>query len=389
MVAHYSCDSMNQIYADNAATTRLNPDALSAMLPYYQDLFGNPSSRHFMSKKPRDAIQKSSKIIASVINCDPSEIIYTSGGTESDNWALCGLISSEKNHIITTSIEHAAILRTCEFLQKYGVNITYLPVDSTGTVDVESLADNITPHTAVVSIMHGNNEIGTIQDISSISKIVHDNSSYFHTDAVQTVGHIPIDVKSMGVDLLSSSAHKFNGPRGVGFLYVRKGVPIKSFIHGGNQQYAMRSGTENVPGIVGMATALSINNENIVSNQNYLRNLEKMFYDNFNPFGIDFRYNGNLENKIPGLISISFKNLSAEAIVDLMSIKGICISAGSACNSNSTELSHVLKSIRVPKEYALGTIRISFGISNTKDDVLHVCESLSKVVISMKNLSNL
>ena len=365
--APYSND--NVIYADNAATTKVLNEALEAMISYHCNYYGNPSSRHIAAKKPKEALINSKKIISECINCQESEIYFTSGGTESDNWALDGVLkATKKTQIIISCIEHSAIIEKCNQLEEEGYTIIKIGVDSKGLVNISELKKVINNNTAIVSIMHVNNEIGTIQKIKEISKIVHEHGSILHTDAVQSLGHINIDVKEMGVDLLSGSGHKFNGPKGVGFLYCKKSIPFDSMIVGGHQQNNMRAGTENIPGIVGMAIALKNNYNTIKQNQDHIREMEKIIKNILANSNIDYIINEEKDLKMPGILSISFKKISGEALVDILSMKKICISTGSACNSNTTEISHVIKAIGVDQEYIKGTIRISLGRFNTENE---------------------
>lgn len=370
------------IYADNAATTRLDLCAFEAMKPFLTELYGNASQTYSFSRKVKDAIKHSREIIASSIGAKPEEIFFTSGGTESDNWALFSAAQSKRNEIITSCIEHHAILRTCNALSRYGKTTKYLPVNKRGIVVPEALQNVISDKVAVVSIMHANNEIGSISPIRELSEITHEKGVLFHSDAVQSVGHIEVNVKDLGVDMLSASAHKFNGPKGVGFLYVKEGLNLTPFILGGMQEYGMRAGTENVASIVGMAAALQNNVESLRKTKQHLSSLENIFFRTLKEKDVDFLFNGS-ENHLPGLISISLKKVEGELMLHRLDLKGICISTGAACNSTSMQISHVIKGIGVPDEYAKGTIRISFGKNNTEEEAIIVASEIAKILESV------
>lgn len=382
----------NYCYLDNAATTKMSQAALDEMTLYCRDFYGNPSSVHKLGKQARIAFNDYKKMIANIINCETSEIYITSGGTESDNWALQSIASARPySKIIISSIEHSAILETCKILEKQGHEIVVVPVDHQGIIDIDYLESHLDDNTSIVSIMHANNEIGTIQDISKISKIVHKNGSLFHTDAVQSIGHIPINVKAMGVDLMSASAHKFNGPKGIGFLYCSNEVCLTPFIVGGHQQMGLRAGTENIAGLAGMAKALEENQQLLRSNLDHVTYLEKVLLCELSKSTLDYKINGNLSDKLPGLISISFKKIRGEALADLLAMKDICVSTGSACNSQSDVLSHVLASINLEPDYAYGTIRISIGRYNTEEEIVSAIHEVITIVKKMqnKNISNM
>lgn len=371
------------IYADNAATTKLDIDAFDAMKPYLLEEYGNPSQSYSFSRKAKLALKEARETIAKCINAEPEEIYFTSCGSESNNWALNSINISNDENIITSFIEHHAILKTCAKLNK---QVIYLPVDNKGRVLVEELDKHISKKTKLVTIMYANNEIGTIQKIKELTKIAHKYGAVMHTDAVQAVGHINIDVKEVGIDMLSASAHKFNGPKGVGFLYVKKGTQILSFINGGSQEFAKRAGTENVASIVGMAVALKKNCSQIKENQQKLLNFEKILFqtlqNNGIVEGIDYIRNGDLTNHIPGNISLSFRNFEGETLLHRMDLMGIAISTGSACDSVNTQLSHVLKAVEIPSEFQYGTIRISLSKYNTEEEVVTIANCLSKIVLS-------
>ena len=369
------------IYADNAATTKLNIAAFEAMKPYLLDEYGNASQPYSFARKPKQAIQDARKMIAECIGAMPEEIFFTSGGTESDNWAIKGVVynSSPKKAAITSEIEHHAVLRACADIEKQGYPVAYLPVTDSGVITIEALQSVITRNTALVSIMLANNEIGTIQSIQELCEVAHKHGALFHTDAVQAVGHISIDVKELGVDMLSASAHKFNGPKGVGFLYIKKGTPIASIISGGAQEFGMRAGTENVAAIVGMAVALKNNVDRIRAVTKHLQHLEQELLDALNNFKIDYVRNG--ENHLPGNLSLSFKGANGEALLHRLDLMGIIVSTGSACDSVNNQVSHVLRAISLDDEYAEGTIRISLSNSNTSEDIQRIASAISKILV--------
>ena len=366
------------IYADNAATTRLDREAFEAMRLFLLEEYGNASQPYFFSKSAKKALSESRSRIAECLGADPEEIFFTSCGTESDNWAI-KIGSQRGNHIVTTEIEHHAVLNSCFAMEKQGKTVIYLPVSKTGEVNPEILEASILDSTGIVSIMFANNEIGTVQPVAELAKITHKKNALFHTDAVQAVGHIKMNVHSDGIDLLSASAHKFNGPKGIGFLYIKKGVDIDSFIDGGLQERGLRGGTENVASIVAMSIALKNNCKEIEKNKKHLAELEKVLLGKLSQAGIDYIRNGN-SNGIPGNISLSFRNSEGEMLLHRLDLQGICISTGSACNSQSTQLSHVIKAIAVPDDYSKGTIRISFGKYNTVEEAERIALALIKIL---------
>ena len=368
------------VYADNAATTQLNTKAFEAMKPFLLEEYGNPSQPYSFSRATKKALNESREIIASCIGASPDEVFFTSGGTESDNWALKGfaLKNSSEKTIYTSSIEHHAVLSTADYLAGLGHQVNYLSPDKNGIITTDSAKEALCDNVDIVSIMFANNEIGSIQPISELCEAAHSKGAIFHSDAVQAIGHVNIDVDSLGVDMLSASAHKFNGPRGIGFLYVRKGTKIAPLMHGGAQEFGMRAGTENVAQIVGMAVALKENIENLSANQNQIKILEKAFFDELNNSGIAYSRNGI--NTLPGLISLSFPGSDGEAILHRMDLMGISISTGSACDSRNTEISHVLKAIKLDESYAKGTIRVSLGYNNTQEDIRLIVKSLAKIL---------
>lgn len=367
------------IYADNAATTKLDIDAFEAMKPYLLDEYGNASQLYSFARQPKKALNKARTIIAECINASPKEIYFTSGGTESDNWAIKGIaLNGTVAQIITSQIEHHAILNSCKTAEMMGILVTYLSVTKQGVVDPVVLKSAITNSTKLVSIMYANNEIGSVQPIKELCEIAHNNGALFHTDAVQAVGHIRIDVKELGVDLLSASAHKFNGPKGVGFLYIKNGTPIQPYANGGSQESSLRAGTENIASIVGMAVALKKNCEQIDQINNHLTSLESELLRLLREYNIPFIRNGS-ENHIAGNLSLSFPNKDGEAIMHILDLHGICVSTGAACDSVNTEISHVLKAIGLQDNYAKGTIRISLGKNNTGKDVQLIVDSLRQI----------
>ena len=370
------------IYADNAATTKLDTEAFEAMKPYLLQEYGNASQGYSFARKPKKAMQRARETIACCIGAQPEEIFFTSGGTESDNWAIKGYAFSDANHqaIITSAIEHHAVLHSCYAIERLGYPVVYLMPDRQGIVQPEALNEIITDRTGLVSVMFGNNEIGTIQPIRELCALAHSHGALFHTDAVQAVGHVEIDVGALGVDMLSASAHKFNGPKGIGFLYIRKGEDLQPYADGGSQEFGNRAGTENVASIVGMAVALKNNLEVLNTNQKKIRNLERMLLDMLNESGIPYVRNGGKQT-LPGIISLSFDGKDGEAILHRMDLMGISISTGSACDSKNTEISHVLQALHLPENLAKGTIRISLGKDNTQKDIEAIVSSLKRIVL--------
>lgn len=369
------------IYADNAATTQLDMDAFEAMKPYLLGEYGNASQPYSFARTAKKALKNSRETIARCIGAEPEEIFFTSGGTESNNWAIKGTAfsGSTKHAFITSVIEHHAILRPCADIESMGYPVSYLSVDCTGIVDAGTLSEYINSDTRLVSIMTANNEIGSIQDISALAAIAHSCGAIFHTDAVQAVGHIEIDVNLLGVDMLSASAHKFNGPKGIGFLYVRKGTPLMPYASGGGQEHHMRAGTENVASIVGMATALKKNVAAMKDTASHLALLENRLLVGLSKANIRFSRNGS-EVHIPGNLSLSFPGHSGEALLHRLDLMGICVSTGSACNSAETQVSHVLKAIGLDETEAKGTIRLSFGKDNIENDIDAIVDALRKIL---------
>lgn len=369
------------IYADNAATTKLDIDAFEAMTPYFLNEYGNASQLYSFSRSAKRAIKEAREIIAACINATPEEIYFTSGGTESDNWAVKGsaFADPEKRETITSSIEHHALLRSCAAINSLGYPVTYIGATSDGVVSAHELANAINSKTRLVSIMLVNNEIGTIQPIQELCRITHENNAIFHTDAVQALGHIKVDVQELGVDMLSASAHKFNGPKGVGFLYIRKGTQIVPLSDGGAQEFGFRAGTENVAAIVGMAVALRKNCARIEEHTAHLNKLEQILLSRLSQANIDFIRNGS-SNHVPGNISLSFRHVNGEALLHRLDLMGICISTGSACDSINTQISHVLRAIQLDVSYARGTIRISLSHENTMVEIDRIADCLIKIL---------
>ncbi|AEE14735.1 cysteine desulfurase NifS [Thermodesulfobium narugense DSM 14796] len=379
------------IYMDYAATTFVRQEVLDEILPYFKDYYSNPSSLYSFAEDSKKAIKLARQRVASVINSKEEEIYFTSGGSESDNWAIKGIAFANKdkgNHIITSQIEHHAVLNAAKFLEKNGFTVTYLPVDSDGFIKLEDLRNAITDKTILVSIMFANNEIGTIEPISEIGKLCKEKGVYFHTDAVQVVGHLPIDVESMNIDLLSMSGHKFYGPKGVGVLYVKKGVKIENLIHGGAQEKGKRASTENVPGIVGLGKAIEI----AQSEQNFeikrLTALRDKLIDGILNKVSNTKLNGPTGNlRLPNNVNISFLGVEGETLLFDLDDAGVFVSTGSACASGSLEPSHVLLSIGLSHELAHGSIRLTLGLNTTEEDVDYVLEILPKIIEKRRAMS--
>ncbi|KRQ86881.1 Cysteine desulfurase [Caloramator mitchellensis] len=380
------------VYMDHAATTYVKPEVLEAMLPYFTENFGNPSSIYTFARKSKRAIEDARDKVAKALNANTDEIFFTGGGSEADNWAIKGvaLANREKgNHIITTKIEHHAVLHTCEYLEKRGFEVTYLDVDENGVVDLEQLKNAITDKTILISIMFANNEIGTIQPIAEIGKIARERGVLFHTDAVQAVGHIKIDVKEMNIDLLSLAAHKFYGPKGVGALYIRKGVKIDNLIHGGGQERRRRAGTENLPGIVGLGKAIELATQDIEGHNAKLITLRDRLLNGIMDKIPHTKLNGHPVHRLPGNINVSFRFIEGESLLLLLDQFGIAASTGSACSSGSLDPSHVLLAIGLPHEIAHGSLRLSLGDKNTEEDVDYVLSVLPNIVQRLRDMSPL
>lgn len=380
------------IYLDNAATTKTAPEVVEAMLPYFTEYYGNPSSVYGFAAANKEVITKQREIIAGALGAAPQEIYFTAGGSESDNWALIATAeaySAKGKHIITSKIEHHAILHTCEYLEKRGFEITYLDVDEKGTVDLAQLQQAIRKDTILISIMYANNEIGTIQPIQEIGAIAKEHGILFHTDAVQAFGQIPINVDACHIDMLSASGHKLNGPKGIGFLYIRKGVKIRSFIHGGAQERKRRAGTENVPGIVGFGKAVEravITMEERTEKERELRDYLIGRIEKEIPYS---RLNGERKNRLPNNVNFSFRFVEGESLLIMLDMKGICASSGSACTSGSLDPSHVLLAIGLPHEIAHGSLRMTLGEDTTREDLDYVVDSLKEIVQNLRNMSPL
>ena len=367
------------IYADNAATTRMDIDAFEAMKPFLLENYANASQPYSFARLTKKAIKDARDTIAVCIGADPDEIFFTSGGTESDNWVIKGTMAcTGKHRVITTAFEHHAVLHACERVKSEDCAVTYLTPTSDGVVTPDVLRKAITHDTRLVSVMMVNNEIGTVQPIKELCKVAHEKGALFHTDAVQAVGHIPIDVHDLGIDFLSASAHKFNGPKGIGFLYIRKGTPIEAYQDGGAQEHGLRAGTENVAAIVGMATALNKNYMFLEQTERHLCELEDIILNGLREAEVDFRRNG-CGVQVPGNLSLSFRNYEGEMLLHRLDLMGIMVSTGSACDSQNTQISHVLKAIGADPEYALGTIRISLGKDNTCAEAEKIVRSIVKI----------
>ena len=369
------------IYADNAATTRPDRDALDAMMPYLTEEYGNASQPYFFARPAKKAIASARETVAECIGAEPEEIFFTSGGTESDNWAVKSALfaNGSRREVITSKIEHHAVLNACRSLSELGISVNYLPVDSKGTVRPETLRDMVSGNTWLVSVMLANNEIGTIEPVQELCDIAHEAGALFHTDAVQAVGHIRIDMKKLGVDMLSASAHKFNGMKGSGFLYIRNGVKIHQYADGGSQEHGQRAGTENVASIVAMAAALKKNCSRMAESAEKLHKLEKVLLGRLSEEGIDYIRNGS-ESHLPGNVNISIKGANGEMLLHRLDLKGICISTGSACDSVNQRVSHVIEAIGVPMEYAEGTVRITLGADNTEEEALEIADAIKGIL---------
>lgn len=383
---------MRNVYLDHAATTYTNKEVLKEMIPFFSEFYGNPSSLHTYGREVKKHIDIARNKVARAIGALPEEIYFTAGGSESDNWAIKGITYanvSKGKHIITTKIEHHAALYTCESLEKEGFSVTYLPVDEYGMININELEDAITDETILISIMYANNEIGTVQPIEKIANIAKEKKIYFHTDAVQAIGNIKINVKEQNIDSLSLSAHKFYGPKGIGALYIRKGVKIKNLIHGGGQEKGKRAGTENVPGIIGLGKAIERATENIDENNNKILKLRNKLVKGIMD-GIPYTIlTGHPEKRLPGSASFCFKYIEGEALLLNLDLKGIAGSSGSACTSGSLDPSHVLLSIGLPHEIAHGSLRLTIGEINTEEDIEYVLEVLPGIVEKLREMSPL
>jgi len=381
---------MDRIYLDNAATTAVDPVVLETMLPYFTEIFGNPSSIHSTGRDAHRAVDAARKQVAAAINAQPNEIYFTAGGSESDNWAIKGIAFAKKekgNHIITSSIEHHAVLHTCEWLEKQGFEVTYLPVDEYGQVRIEDVEAAITDKTILITIMAANNEIGTIQPIAEIGKLAKEKGITFHTDAVQAVGAIPLDVQAMNVDLLSMSGHKFHGPKGIGVLYIRKGVRIDNFMHGGAQERSKRAGTENLAAIVGMGKAIELATQNLEANAAHMTRLRDKLINGILERIPDVRLNGHPTNRLPNNCNVSVRYIEGEALLLRLDLAGVAGSSGSACTSGSLDPSHVLLAIGLPHEIAHGSLRLSLSNTTTEEEIDYVLDTLPGIVKSLRDMS--
>ncbi|MEE3362342.1 MAG: cysteine desulfurase NifS [Anaerovoracaceae bacterium] len=383
---------MRQVYLDYSATTPVKKEVLDEMLPYFCEKYGNPSSLYSLGEEAAEAVATARKRLAHLINADEDEVYFTSCGSESDNWALFGVTDARKkdgNHIITSSIEHHAILHSCEYLSQRGVEVTYLPIDKNGRVSPEDLEKAIKPGTVLVSIMLVNNEIGTVQPIKKLAEIAHRHGATFHCDAVQGLGNVPIDVKDLGIDLMSFSSHKIYGPKGVGAMYMKKGTKISNYLHGGAQEKSRRAGTENTAGIVGFGKAAELAEINLKDHIERVSGLRDYFIEQVKKNIPDIIINGTMDGRHPGNANITFKYIEGESILILLNEKGICISTGSACSSKSLKPSHVLTALGVPDEMIHGSCRFTVGDFTTKDDIDYTVECLTEIVEKLRSISSL
>ena len=381
---------MKQIYMDHGATTPVDPLVVDAMLPYFTEKFGNASSLHSFGQEAAGALEQARQQIANSIGAKPEEIVFTSGGTESDNLAIKGVAyrnSKKGKHIITSTIEHPAILNTCAYLEKEGFEVTYVAADSDGIIDMDELKKAIRDDTILISVMHANNEIGTIQPISDVSKLAKEKGIYLHTDAVQSLGKIPVNVDELGVDLLSMSSHKIHGPKGVGALYVRKGTPLQALSQGGSHERRMRAGTENISGIVGFAKAVSLSDERLVDDSKHMTQLRDSLIEKVMDSIDDAALSGHPTKRLPNNINLRFSFIEGESMLLFLDMKGIAISTGSACSSQSLEPSHVLTAIGLRPEDSHGSLRITLGKDNTQEEVDYVVDALVEVVGRLRAMS--
>lgn len=381
---------MKQIYLDYSATTPVKQEVVDAMLPYFSEFYGNPSSLYDLSYPSKDAIAKAREQVSGLINCDSSELFFTSCGSESDNWVLFGVADAQRkkgSHIISTSIEHHAILHTGDFQRKHGLDVTYLPVDAEGFVTPEALEAAIRPDTVLISVMYVNNEVGTVQNIKQLAQIAHEHGITFHTDAVQALGNVDCDVKELGVDLMSMSAHKIYGPKGVGALYIKKGTRISNYLHGGAQESKHRAGTENVPGIVGFGKAAEMAKEHFEEHVQHSSSLRDYFVERVLAEIPHTYLNGSREHRHPGNANITFEYIEGESILLMLNHYGICVSTGSACSSASLTPSHVLSAMGIPAEIIHGTIRFTVGDMTTKEDLDYTIDRLKEIVAKLREIS--
>lgn len=381
---------MRKVYLDNAATTALSPKVLEKMMPYLTDIYGNASSPHSFGQTARIGVEHAREQVARAINADPSEIVFTGCGTESDNTVLFGVAeryAKKGDHIITTNVEHHAILHSCAALEKKGIKVTYLPVDKDGLVTPEQVRDAITDKTILVSVMFANNEVGTIMPIPEIAAVCHEKGVLFHTDAVQAAGHIPIDVKAMGIDMLSISGHKFHGPKGVGVLYERKGIRLPSYIIGGEQEKGRRAGTENVAGIVGLGEALELAVTNMSETSARMTRMRDRLIEGIEDTIPEVKLNGHRTKRLPNNVNFSIKYIEGESILLMLDMAGIAASSGSACTSGSLDPSHVLLALGLTHEVAHGSVRLTLGDDTTDEDIDYVLETLPKVAHRLRAMS--
>lgn len=380
------------IYLDNAATTQVYPEVLEAMIPYFTEHYGNPSSIYSFAGESKRAVDAARNTMAEFLNASTEEIYFTGGGSESDNWALKATAEAYANkgkHIITSKIEHHAVLHTCEWLEKHGFEVTYLNVDENGLVDLEELKAAIRPDTILISVMFANNEIGTIEPIAEIGKIAKEHGVLFHTDAVQAFGHVPIDVQAMNIDMLSASGHKVNGPKGIGLMYIRKGIKIGSFIHGGAQERHRRAGTHNVPGIVGFAKAVELASRDMDKRMKYETELRDYYISRVEKEIPYAKLNGDRVKRLPNNTNFCFRFIEGESMLILLDQKGICASSGSACTSGSLDPSHVLLAIGLPHEIAHGSLRATLSEKTTKEDIDFTVDELKKIIERLRSMSPL
>lgn len=380
------------IYLDNAATTKTAKEAVDAMLPFFTEHYGNASSIYSLGAESKKAMTQAREIIAESIGATPAEIYFTAGGSESDNWALVATAeayASKGKHIITSRIEHHAILHTCDYLKTRGYEISYIDVDENGVIKLDELKKAIRPDTILISVMFANNEIGTIQPIKEIGEIAKEHGILFHTDAVQAYGHVPINVDEDHIDMLSTSGHKINGPKGIGFLYIRKGIKIRSFVHGGQQERSRRAGTENIPGIVGYGAAVKRAFESLTERMNKETQLRDYLIDRIEKEIPYCRLNGDRVKRLPNNVNFSFQFIEGESLLIMLDMKGICASSGSACTSGSLDPSHVLLAIGLPHEIAHGSLRLTLSEENTKEELDYVVDSVKEIVNKLRSMSPL
>lgn len=383
---------MKYIYLDNAATTRVAPEVLEAMMPYFTEDYGNPSSIYSFAGKSKDAVEEARAKIADILGARPEEIYFTGGGSESDNWALkatAEAYAGKGKHIITSAIEHHAVLHTCEYLEKQGYEVTYVGVDENGIIRLDEMEKAIRPDTILISVMAANNEIGSIQPVKEIGEIARRHGVFFHTDAVQAFAHIPLNVDEMNIDMLSASGHKINGPKGIGIMYIRKGVKIGSFIHGGAQERRRRAGTHNVPGIIGMAKAAEIADADMAQRMDYECRLRDHLIERVLSEIPYSRLNGDRTKRLPNNANFCFRFIEGESMLIKLDQKGICGSSGSACTSGSLDPSHVLLAIGLPHEIAHGSLRLTISQETTMDDIDYTVDELKKIIEQLRSMSPL